>query len=94
MLSPGLAKGMVHRHHAFLGPLDIAVNGVEHNTGHKFDRLYRSTAKISDDLYVLANRVKREIDSRLAEVFGAHKQILDDKVLKEELQKEIAAYMA
>jgi phosphoenolpyruvate-protein kinase (PTS system EI component) len=40
-------------------------------------------------LPALAARVETEIDSRLANVFEAHKLIVDDSYLKEELQKEI-----
>ncbi len=46
-------------------------------------------ARISDDLSALATRVEKEIDSRLAEVFGAHQLMLNDSSLREELRKEI-----
>lgn len=38
---------------------------------------------------LLATKVEKEIDSRLSEVFGAHREILNDLTLKEELRKEI-----
>lgn len=88
-ISPGLAQGVIHLQHGLLGPIDVPQNSAQHNVEKEFVRLDQATAKISDDLYILATRVEKEIDSRLAEVFGAHKQILNDQVLREELRKEI-----
>ena len=56
----------------------------------EFSRLDVATTKISEDLSALAAKVEREIDSRLAQVFGAHQAILDDFSLRDELKKEIA----
>jgi phosphoenolpyruvate-protein phosphotransferase len=42
----------------------------------------------------LATRVEKEIDSRLAEVFGAHQLILNDDLLRGELRREIIENMA
>jgi len=88
-ISPGLAQGVLHLQPGLLGPIDVTVNSDQHNVEEEFYRLDQATAKISDDLLVLAGRVEKEIDSRLAEVFDAHRQILEDSALKEELKKEI-----
>jgi phosphoenolpyruvate-protein phosphotransferase len=61
----------------------------QRNVEEEFSRLDVATAKISDDLVTLATRVEKEIDSRLANVFGAHQLIVDDSSLREELRREI-----
>jgi phosphoenolpyruvate-protein phosphotransferase len=89
-ISPGLAEGTVHVHHTLLGPIDAPEDIQQHNVEKEFLRLDAATTRISDDLFALAAKVEKEIDSRLAQVFGAHQLILDDSSLKEELKKEIA----
>jgi len=88
-LSPGLAQGLVHVHRGLLGPIDAPVDIEQNNVNDEFSRLDDATARISDDLFTLAARVEQEIDSRLAEVFGAHQLMLHDASLMEELRKEI-----
>jgi phosphoenolpyruvate-protein kinase (PTS system EI component) len=88
-ISPGLAEGLIHVHRCLLGPIDAPENIEQHNVEEEFSRLDVATKRISDDLLALATRVEKEIDSRLANVFGAHQLILDDSSLKEELEKEI-----
>ena len=88
-ISPGLAQGLIHVHHSLLGPIDTPVD-IEHNdVNEECSRLDVATMRISDDLSALAARVEKEIDSRLAEVFGAHQLMLKDSSLREELRKEI-----
>ena len=88
-ISPGLAQGIIHVHRSLLGPIDVPV-AIEHgNVKEEFARLDTATARISEDLFVLATRVEKEIDSRLAGVFGAHRLMLNDTSLREELRKEI-----
>ena len=88
-ISPGLAEGIIHIHRTLLGPIDVPVNIEEHHVEEEFRRLDAATTMISDDLLALAARVETEIDSRLSNVFEAHKLIVDDSYLKEELRKEI-----
>ena len=88
-ISPGLAQGPIHVHHGLLGPIDAPVDIVRNNVHEEFSRLDVATTRIADDLSALATRVEKEIDSRLAEVFGAHQLILNDSCLREELRKEI-----
>ena len=88
-ISPGLAEGIIHVHRNILGPIDAPVDIERHNVEEEFSRLDVATANISDDLVTLAARVEREIDSRLASVFGAHQLIVDDASLRAELKKEI-----
>ena len=93
-ISPGLAEGIIHVHRSILGPIDAPVDTAQHNVEEEFSRLDVATAKISDDLVTLATRVEKEIDSRLAEVFGAHQLIADDSSLREEMRREILENMA
>ena len=74
-ISPGLAQGLIHVHHGLLGPIDVPVDIKKNSVNEEFSRLDIATTRISDDLYALATQVEKEIDSKLAEVFGTH-QIL------------------
>jgi phosphoenolpyruvate-protein phosphotransferase len=88
-ISPGVAKGNIHIHRNLPGPIDGPDNIPDHHIDEELSRLDVATVRISDDLVVLATRVEKEMDSRLAEVFGAHQLILNDSLLREELRKEI-----
>jgi phosphoenolpyruvate-protein phosphotransferase len=88
-ISPGLAQGLVYVHHSLLGPIDAPVEIEQNGVNEEFSRLDIATTRISDDLFALAARVEKEIDSRLAEVFGSHQLMLNDSSLREELRKEI-----
>jgi phosphoenolpyruvate-protein phosphotransferase len=88
-LSPGLAEGLIHVHRGILGPIDAEDDTNPLNVEEEFSRLDVATARISDDLAALATRVEKEIDARLAGVFGAHQLIVDDRSLREELRREI-----
>lgn len=88
-ISPGLTEGIIHVHRNILGPIDSPMDTMDHNVEEEFSRLDVATAKISDDLVTLATRVEKEIDSRLADVFGAHQLIVNDASLRAELRKEI-----
>lgn len=97
-LSPGLVKGLIHIHQGILGPIDAPENS-DKNSYRQYDkeeelsRLDVATASISDDLFVLAERVEKEIDARLSEVFGAHQLMVNDAALRLELRKEIIENM-
>jgi phosphoenolpyruvate-protein phosphotransferase len=88
-ISPGLAEGVIHVHHALVGPIDVPGGMEQHDSDKELSRLDVATRGISDDLLVLATRVEKEIDSRLANVFEAHRLILDDSSLRDELRSEI-----
>ena len=88
-ISPGLSEGTVHVHRSLLGSLDAPEDVGQHDVEEEFSRLDVATLRISDDLLALAVRVEKEIDSRLADVFGAHQLMLADSSLKEELRREI-----
>ena len=89
-ISPGLAEGSLHLHRDLLGPIDAPEDIEHHAVEEEFLRLDVATTRIADDLLTLASRVEEEIDSRLAEVFGAHQVILGDSSLRDELRREIA----
>ena len=88
-VSPGLAEGIIHAHRIMLGPIDASEDIVHPDIEEEFSRLDVATSKISEDLVILATRVEKEIDSRLASVFSAHQLIVDDAALREELRREI-----
>ena len=88
-ISPGFAEGIIHVHRNILGPIDVPVDITQRNVKKEFSRLDVATAKISDDLAALATRVGKEVDSRLASVFGVHQLIAEDSSLREELRREI-----
>jgi phosphoenolpyruvate-protein phosphotransferase len=88
-ISPGIAEGNIHIHRNLPGPIDGPDYIPDHHIDEELSRLDVATASISDDLFALATRVEKEIDSRLAEVFGAHQLILSDSLLREELRREI-----
>jgi phosphoenolpyruvate-protein kinase (PTS system EI component) len=88
-ISPGLAQGIIHVHQSLLGPIDVPVAIEQNNVKEEFSRLDDATARISEELSALATRVEKEIDSRLAQVFGAHQLMLNDSSLREELRNEI-----
>ena len=52
-------------------------------------RLKRAVERSTDDLNVLASRVKKEMDSGLSAVFHAHVAMLQDPSLTTEIEKEI-----
>ncbi len=88
-ISPGLARGIVYLHRNLIGAIDGPEDITRQDVDEELSLLDVATAKISDELFVLASRVEKEIDSRLAEVFGAHQLILNDSLLRSELRKEI-----
>ena len=93
-ISPGLAKGIVHVHDSLHGPIDIPEDHERHSIDKELSRLDVATISISQDLFSLATRVEKEIDSRLANVFESHQLILDDPSLKNELKREIIENLA
>jgi len=85
---------MIHIHQSMLGPIDVPQHPgrkgrQRHDTEEELSHLDRATATISDDLVVLAGRVEKEIDARLAAVFEAHQLMVNDAALRLELRKEI-----
>lgn len=88
-ISPGLAQGIIHVHHDLLGPIDTPVDIAHSQVEQELARLDFATAGISEDLVVLATRVEKEIDSRLSEVFGSHRLMLNDPSLQQELRREV-----
>ena len=66
-------------------PIPIGKESIEYELGHLED----ATATITADLLALATRVDEAMDSKLGAVFSAHRSMLNDPVLKEELRAEI-----
>jgi phosphoenolpyruvate-protein phosphotransferase len=88
-ISHGLAEGKTFIHRDMLRSLDAPVVIETKNIEKELDHLEDATATITEDLIVLATRVEKVMDSRLAAVFEAHQLILNDPALKEELRTEI-----
>ena len=88
-ISAGLAEGRTFVYRDRLRRLDAPVAIETENIEQEFGHLEDATAMISEDLLVLATRVEKEMDSRLAAVFEAHQVMLNDPALKEELRAEI-----
>ena len=88
-ISPGLSQGLTHVHNSLPGPVDIPHLLRGDGIDNELSRLDTAMARISEDLVILATRVEKQIDARLAEVFGAHQLMVTDRGLKEELYREI-----
>ena len=88
-ISPGLAEGRIFVHRDMLRRLDAPVAIETENIEQELGHLEDATAMITEDLLVLATRVEKEMDSRLAAVFETHQLMLNDPALKEELRAEI-----
>jgi phosphoenolpyruvate-protein phosphotransferase len=92
-LSPGLAQGItfVYRDVAALPSehYDIEASEVE----GELERLENAMVRIGADLTTLTSRVEKEMDAKLAGIFEAHRMMLNDAALKEELCKEIRTEM-
>lgn len=88
-ISPGLAEGRTFVHRDMLRSLDAPTGIKAENIEREFGHLDDATARTTGDLLVLATRVEKEIDSRLAAVFETHQVMLNDPTLREELRAEI-----
>ena len=89
VMSPGLAEGRTFVHRDMFRHPDAPVAIETENIEQEFGHLEDATAMITGDLLVLATRVEKEMDSRLAAVFETHQLMLNDPALKEELRAEI-----
>lgn len=88
-ISPGLAQGLIHVHSSLVGPINDPKARTGEGIEYELSHLDTAIASISDDLLVLAARVEKQIDARLAEVFGAHQLMVNDRILRDELRQEI-----
>ena len=88
-LSPGLAEGTTHVHGSTPPDGDAPVSIDTKDIDQECHHLEHSIGVITEDLLALATRVEKEMDASLAAIFEAHRQMLNDPVLKKELQAEI-----
>ncbi|MBB5350187.1 phosphoenolpyruvate-protein phosphotransferase [Haloferula luteola] len=90
-ISPGLAEGPLHVGDPLGGYFDgwFANDLGPHDSDEEISRLDRATLSISEELLALAEKVEREIDAKLAQVFSVHHILLEDASLKAELRREI-----
>ena len=88
-ISPGWGEGNIFIHKGLATAEDLPTKIGRFDVDEECARLDVATAKTSIDLTQLAARVTKEIDARLAEVFDAHRSILNDQSLRDELRSEI-----
>ncbi len=90
MLSPGLASGQTFLYRDILtevGPFyDISETRVE----DELQRFERAVNRISADLGQLVERLNKEMDASLSEVFEAHIAMLQDPSLVTEVERQIS----
>jgi phosphoenolpyruvate-protein phosphotransferase len=88
-ISPGLAVGTAFVYQDILQRdherYDIDAQQVE----EEYARIERAVDEVLGDLEVAAERVERDLDSHLADIFRAHRTILRDRSLAEEFKDEL-----
>ena len=70
-LSPGLGEGKTFLYRDVMTRLDMFYDIDDSQVEEELKRLQRAVERSSDDLNVLASRVKKEMDSGLSAVFLA-----------------------
>jgi len=88
-LSPGWGEGKVFVYRDLLTRFDEFYDIDDAQIEEELKRLDLALVRISDDLSVLADRVKQEIDAQLSGVFHAHLAMVQDPSLRVEIEKEI-----
>jgi len=88
-LSPGLAEGKIFIYRDILTRLDEFYDIEEKQVEEELKRLDRAIKRILHDLKDLAGRVQEEIDPELSGIFHAHIAMVQDRRLREEMEKEI-----
>ncbi|MDA3961523.1 MAG: PEP-utilizing enzyme, partial [Planctomycetota bacterium] len=89
-LSPGLAEGIL-----LLSPRAVPRSGGDNAIlkkeieGEQAD-LDDAVTCISEDLLLLAEKIERQVDQKLGQVFDAHRLIVNDTTLRDEMRREIA----
>ena len=89
VLASGLAQGLTYAHQGLPSLLEIPERLSRSEIDDELSRLDIAMEGVSVDLVALATRLEKQVDPKLAEVFAAHELMLNDRMLKEELQKEI-----
>ena len=89
ILSSGLAQGVtfVHRDVMALPNEDYDIESGE--IDGELERLENAIRRITADLTTLISRVEKEMDAKLAGIFEAHRMMLNNAALTEELRQEI-----
>jgi len=88
-LSPGFGEGKTFLYRDVLTRLDKFHDIDDSQVDEELKRLKCAVERSSDDLNVLASRVKKEMDSGFSAVFQAHVAMLQDPSLTMEIEKEI-----
>jgi len=89
ILSSGMGSGKAFLYRDILGRHDEYYDIEESGVEDELDRFSRAVTKVSDDLGVLVDRVSREMDDTLSDIFSAHIAMVKDPSLTAEVQKEI-----
>jgi len=93
-ISPGLALGrafvyqdILHRDHEYYY-IDRS------DVDEEYRRIERSVAEVKDELTAAAERIERDLDRDLADIFRSQITMLDDPTLTEELRAELEQELA
>jgi phosphoenolpyruvate-protein phosphotransferase len=88
-MSPGLASGNAFVYREAMAAAPEAYDIERHQVEAEFRRINRAADKVIDDLKVSASRIEERLDAKVAAIFQAHKAILQDPSLRQEIRKEI-----
>ena len=92
-LSPGLAQGITFVYRGVLTFPGEHYDIESHEVESELERLRIATETVAADLTTLTTRVEKEMDTELAGIFEAHRVMLSDPTLVEEIHKEIRGEM-
>jgi phosphoenolpyruvate-protein phosphotransferase len=88
-LSPGMGKSRTFVYRDVLARFDEFYEIEDSQVEQELIRFEKAAASISSDLRALADRVEKEVDSDLSDVFQAHFTMVQDASLKADVEKEI-----
>ncbi len=88
-ISPGMASGRAFVYHDVLEEHVRHGEIQPHRTDDEFARLEEALAETARDLAQAAERVENEVSLALADIFRAHREILEEPRLREELQQKV-----
>lgn len=88
-LSPGMGAGTTYIYRDIFNRLDEFYDIEEQDIQEENRRLDCAIRQTSEDLSLIASRVKKEIDSELCQVFHAHIAMVNDNSLRSEVEQLI-----
>lgn len=88
-ISPGLAKGKAFIYQDILQRDHELYDISDHEVDEEYARIEQAVKVVCQDLEKTADRVEKELEKDLADIFQIQKAILNDPSLLEEIKKEI-----